>query len=92
MALRERLGLGQSIFLNKPVLAAPAERAEPTLFAILIAAAIALPIGVLAAYRRGSVFDQVVATIAMMSASIPSFWLGLVAQHGSRGGNDGGRV
>lgn len=76
--------LGQSIFLNKPVLWALAERAEPTLlltlFAILIASAIALPIGILAAYRRGSVFDQVVATVAMMSASIPSFWLGLVAQ------------
>lgn len=76
--------LGQSIFLNKPVLAALAERAEPTLFltlfAILIATAIALPIGILAAYRRGSAFDQVVATLAMLSASIPSFWLGLVAQ------------
>ena len=42
--------------------------------------AIAVPIGILAAYRRGSAFDQVVATLAMMSASIPSFWLGLVAQ------------
>ena len=76
--------LGQSIFLNKPVLAALAERAEPTLFltlfAILIAASIAIPIGILAAYRRGSAFDQIVATLAMMSASIPSFWLGLVAQ------------
>lgn len=76
--------LGQSIFLNKPVLAALAERAEPTLFltlfAVLIAASIAVPIGILAAYRRGSAFDQVVATLAMLSASIPSFWLGLLAQ------------
>jgi peptide/nickel transport system permease protein len=76
--------LGRSIFLDKPVLAALAERAEPTLFltlfAILIAASIAVPIGILAAYRRGSAFDQVVATLAMMSASIPSFWLGLLAQ------------
>ena len=76
--------LGQSIFLDMPVLAALGDRAEPTLFltlfAILIAAVIAVPIGILAAYRRGSAFDQVVATIAMMSASIPSFWLGLMAQ------------
>jgi peptide/nickel transport system permease protein len=75
---------GQSIFLNMPVLSAIADRAEPTLFltlfAMLIATAIAVPIGILAAYRRGSVFDQVVATIAMTSASIPSFWLGLMAQ------------
>lgn len=76
--------LGQSIFLDKPVLAALAERAEPTLFltlfAVLIAASIAVPIGILAAYRRGSAFDQIVATLAMLSASIPSFWLGLLAQ------------
>ena len=76
--------LGQSIFLNMPVLTALADRAEPTLFltlcAILIATAIAVPIGILAAYRRGTAFDQVVATLAMMSASIPSFWLGLLAQ------------
>lgn len=75
---------GQSIFLNMPVLSAIADRAEPTLFltlfAMLIATAIAVPIGILAAYRRGSVFDLVVATIAMTSASIPSFWLGLMAQ------------
>lgn len=76
--------LGQSIFLDQPVLTALAERAEPTVFltllSIAIAAVIALPIGILAAYRRGSAFDQVVATIAMLSASIPSFWLGLMAQ------------
>ncbi|HMR32264.1 MAG TPA: ABC transporter permease [Geminicoccaceae bacterium] len=76
--------LGQSIFLDQPVLVALADRAEPTVsltvLAITIAALIAVPIGILAAYRRGSAFDQVVATIAMMSASIPSFWLGLLAQ------------
>ncbi|SER09225.1 peptide/nickel transport system permease protein [Faunimonas pinastri] len=74
--------LGQSIFLNEPVLTALGQRAEPTffltIFSILIACAIALPVGILSAYKRGSVFDQVVTTLAMLSASIPSFWLGLV--------------
>lgn len=74
--------LGQSIFLNRPVLQALAERAEPTFFltvmAIAIAAAIALPVGIFSAYRRGSVFDQAASAIAMLAASIPSFWLGLV--------------
>ena len=74
--------LGQSIFLNQPVLAALAQRAEPTffltLFALLIACAIALPIGILAAYRRGSVIDQAVTMIAMLAASVPSFWLALI--------------
>ena len=74
--------LGQSIFLNQPVLEALAQRAEPTLFltlfALLIACAVALPIGILAAYRRGSVIDQAVTMIAMLAASVPSFWLALM--------------
>jgi peptide/nickel transport system permease protein len=74
--------LGQSIFLNMPVLSALAERAEPTffltLFSILIASAIALPVGILSAYKRGALFDQVATTFAMFAASIPSFWLGLI--------------
>ncbi|UBI74964.1 ABC transporter permease [Ensifer canadensis] len=74
--------LGQSIFLNQPVTSALAERAEPTffltLFSILIASGIALPIGIYAAYRRGSFVDQAATTLAMLAASIPSFWLGLI--------------
>jgi peptide/nickel transport system permease protein len=74
--------LGDSIFLNRPVLSALADRAEPTffltLFAIAIASVIAIPIGILSAYRRGSLFDQATTTVAMLAASIPSFWLGLL--------------
>lgn len=74
--------LGQSIFLNQPVLSALSERAEPTffltLFSIIIACAIALPIGIYAAYKRGSFIDQAATTLAMLAASIPSFWLGLI--------------
>jgi peptide/nickel transport system permease protein len=74
--------LGESIFLNRPVLSALADRAEPTffltLFAILIASVIAIPIGILSAYRRGTLFDQATTTMAMLAASIPSFWLGLL--------------
>lgn len=74
--------LGESIFLNRPVLQAIAERAEPTffltIFSIFIASTIALPIGIYSAYRRGSVFDQSMTTVAMLAASVPSFWLGLL--------------
>jgi peptide/nickel transport system permease protein len=74
--------LGQSIFLNMPVGAALLDRAEPTffltLFSLAIASLIALPIGIYAAYRRGSFVDQAATTIAMLAASIPSFWLGLI--------------
>lgn len=74
--------LGTSIFLNMPVTEALAQRAEPTffltLFSLLIATVIALPVGVLSAYWRGSIFDQAATTLAMFAASVPSFWLGLL--------------
>ncbi|MGN6449876.1 MAG: ABC transporter permease [Brucella intermedia] len=74
--------LGQSIFLNMPVGAALLDRAEPTFFltvlSLLIACIIALPVGVYAAYRRGAFVDQAATTVAMLAASIPSFWLGLI--------------
>ncbi|MDL2401993.1 ABC transporter permease [Rhizobium mayense] len=74
--------LGQSIFLNEPVSAALVERAEPTffltVFSLIIASIIALPIGIYSAYRRGSIFDQAATALAMLAASIPSFWLGLI--------------
>jgi len=74
--------LGQSIFLNMPVTSALLDRAEPTffltVFSLLIASVIALPIGIYAAYRRGSIFDQAATALAMLAASIPSFWLGLI--------------
>lgn len=74
--------LGQSIFLNMPVGVALLDRAEPTFFltvlSLLIACIIALPVGVYAAYRRGSFVDQAATTVAMLAASIPSFWLGLI--------------
>lgn len=74
--------LGQSIFLDQSVGQALLSRAEPTffltLFSILIATVIALPVGILSAVRRGSGFDQVVVTVTMVAASVPSFWLGLI--------------
>ena len=82
--LREVLqgNLGQSIFLQRPVTQALAERAEPTVFLALMAVAIAsiigVPCGVVSAVFRGRWIDQVFTAIAMLGASIPSFWLGLV--------------
>jgi peptide/nickel transport system permease protein len=74
--------LGQSIFLNKPVLSALADRAEPTfwltLMALVIASAIALPVGILSAVKRGTTLDQSVLGFSMFTSSVPSFWLGLL--------------
>ena len=82
--LREVLhgNLGQSIFLQRPVTQALAERAEPTallsLLAVSIAALIGLPCGIVSAVFRGRAIDQVFTGVAMLGASVPSFWLGLV--------------
>ncbi|MCY4185888.1 MAG: ABC transporter permease [Rhodobacteraceae bacterium] len=76
--------LGQSIFFNQPVTQVLKSRAEPTvflsLFSLIIALVVAVPIGIYAAYKRGSFFDQSVISIAMLAASVPSFWTGLMAQ------------
>ncbi|MBO9455713.1 ABC transporter permease [Paracoccus sp. R12_1] len=76
--------LGQSLFFNQPVTQVLAARAEPTmflaLFSLLVALVIATPIGIWAAYRRGSVLDQGSITTAMLAASVPSFLTGLIFQ------------
>ena len=74
--------LGRSIFLQRPVTQALAERAEPTfflaLFSLLIAAAIGIPAGIVSAVWRGRAADQLVSGFAILAANIPSFWLGLI--------------
>ena len=76
--------LGESIFFKQSVLKTLAQRAEPTvflsLFSLLIAVVIAMPIGIYAAYRRGSFLDQSSISLAMLAASVPSFWTGLLVQ------------
>ena len=74
--------LGESIFLQRPVAQALWERAEPTallsLMAIAIAALIGVPCGIVSAVHRGKSVDQVFTGFAMLGASVPSFWFGLV--------------
>lgn len=82
--LRElaRGNLGDSIFLQRPVAQALWERAEPTtllaLLAVAIATLIGVPCGIVSAVFRGRVVDQVLTGFAMLGASVPSFWFGLV--------------
>jgi peptide/nickel transport system permease protein len=45
----------------------------------LIGAFIGVPLGVLAAVKRGSVIDQIVRVIGLVGYSVPIFWLGLLA-------------
>lgn len=74
--------LGQSIFLQMPVTDALLSRAEPTffltLFGVGLACLIGIPCGIVSAVWRGRLVDQVFTGIAMLGASIPSFWFGLI--------------
>lgn len=46
--------------------------------AMLISVVIAIPLGVLAAVRRRSIYDSVANIIALLGQSLPAFWLGIV--------------
>jgi peptide/nickel transport system permease protein len=47
-------------------------------FALLVSVVIALPIGVLAAVMKGTVWDSAAKIIALLGQSLPAFWLGIV--------------
>ena len=69
--------LGTSIFTNLPVTAMMAQRFEPTLSLMLItltfAVAVAVPIGVLAAWKAGTWIDRVIMAFAIFGFSVPVF-------------------
>ncbi|MGD2075361.1 MAG: ABC transporter permease [Gammaproteobacteria bacterium] len=74
------LDLGTSLYRRQPVLellqAHSVATLELALLALLIAVAIAVPLGVLAAARRGSVWDVGAMGFSLLGVSIPNFWLG----------------
>lgn len=75
--------LGISYRSGQPVAALIAQRLVPSLLltgtGILLAVAAAVPLGVLAAWRPGSRLDRAVSGLAMGGASVPGFFLALLA-------------
>lgn len=73
---------GYSFTTRQPVREAIADRLtvtlQLTLFALVIALLVAIPIGVLAAIYRNSVFDYLNQGLAMIGGSMPAFWLGIL--------------
>jgi peptide/nickel transport system permease protein len=67
---------------RSPVVDLIAERLPQTLWVVgmsyVIAVLIAVPIGVISAYRQYSIFDQVGTLISMLGFSIPTFFTGLL--------------
>jgi peptide/nickel transport system permease protein len=72
--------LGESIFNKFKVTTLIAQRLEPTIFIAifsqLVSIIIAIPLGILAAWKANTWIDRVVMVIAVLGLAIPSFWLG----------------
>ena len=74
--------LGNSLFGYRPVTQLIADNivatVQLTIAALSVAIAIGLPLGVLAALRRNTVWDVGGMFVALAGISIPGFWLGLM--------------
>ena len=77
-----RADLGTSIRTRKPVVELIAQRLPNTLklvcFSTAMALLIALPLGVIAATRKGGLWDVGARTVALFGQSVPTFWAGIV--------------
>jgi peptide/nickel transport system permease protein len=69
--------LGTSIFTNLPVTTMIAQRFEPTLslmaITLIFAVGVAVPIGVLAAWKAGTFIDRLIMAFAVFGFSVPVF-------------------
>ncbi|THF78715.1 ABC transporter permease [Cohnella fermenti] len=73
--------LGDSLFLHQPVGQAISEHLGPTfslaVVAEVIALLLAIPLGILAAYKRDSALDQLVRSLSLVGMAVPGFLLAL---------------
>lgn len=51
---------------------------EMTVYAFLIAVAIALPIGIISAVKPNTAFDYIFMFLALVGLSLPAFWFGMI--------------
>ena len=71
--------LGQSLYSNDDMIK---NHLGPTfsltIYALLIAVLVAVPLGIIAAKKRGTIVDQSISVFSMIGISLPSFLLGLL--------------
>ena len=74
--------LGRSFKTGDAVTVLILDRLGPTLqltgCALAFALVVAVPLGVLAAVRRGSIWDTLGSSVSLFGVSFPSFWLGIM--------------
>lgn len=75
--------LGRSLQRNEDVLDMILERLpatlELTIFAIIVAALLAIPIGVISATKANTIFDNILSASSLFWVSMPGFWIAMIA-------------
>jgi peptide/nickel transport system permease protein len=75
--------LGNSLLTHRSVSDTLRERIPVTLLlvgtAFILQLCISIPLGIFSAVRRGTTMDQLITVFTYVVASLPTFWLGLVA-------------
>ena len=78
--------LGTSIHSGVPVLTLIGQRLEPTLAlsatTMGLAVLLAVPLGIVAAWKVGTWIDRLVMVVAILGFSLPVFWLGFLLMYG----------
>lgn len=71
--------LGQSFFYDRPVSRLIAQRVGPSLLltgsGVVLAVAITLPLGILAAWKPRSIWDRITSLLSLISYGVPGFFL-----------------
>ncbi|MGH7267530.1 MAG: ABC transporter permease [Candidatus Rokuibacteriota bacterium] len=74
--------LGESIRTRESVVRIVAQKLPITLqlacYALIVALALAIPAGVLAAVRRNTLWDYLASGVSLFGVSIPNFWFGIM--------------
>lgn len=74
--------MGESYTLGMPVAELIAARLPATMLlsttALTLAVVLGIPLGVVAAIKRGGIIDNIVAIISFLGISVPVFWYGLM--------------
>jgi peptide/nickel transport system permease protein len=73
---------GQSLVYRRPAVGVLWERLPPTLFLVLysslLSVLIALPLGLAAALKPGTLFERFVSSATAAALTLPGFWIGLL--------------
>jgi peptide/nickel transport system permease protein len=77
-----RGNFGTSLYYRQAVGPLVLERLPATVFLVaygaILALAIAIPLGIVAAVRRNTWLDQVIRTLSLVTLAMPAFWLGVL--------------